>query len=124
MANWHYMDVNKNMVKYDTGKAMLIACPSSSEYAGYCFWHPNACIRDGRYSAAYCISFTEDWEFKLKNKDTDDEVKMDYHELSEVMACLNCEIDYDKKKANPFETHVPKKLKAEKTEVLDDLLDN
>ena len=124
MANWHYMDVNKNMVKYDTGKAMLIACPSSSEYAGYCFWHPNACIREGRHSAAYCISFTEDWEFKLKNKDTDDEVKMDYHELSEVMACLNCEIDYDKKKANPFETHVPKKLKAEKTEVLDDLLDN
>lgn len=123
MSEWYYIDVNKNMIKYDTGKAVLIACPSSSDYSGYCFWHPKSCVKEGRHSAALCISFTEEWEFHLTNKKTEDEQVVDYHELSEIMSCLDCDIDYGRKKPNPYETHRPVYKAPEKVEVLDELLD-
>lgn len=63
---WKNIEFNKQNIKADTGKAVLIAMPHSSAYDGYCFWHPAKLIRNGSNSYARTFGYTNDFTFKLK----------------------------------------------------------
>ena len=65
MSEWSSININRNLIKYSTEKAVLIACPHSSVYDGYCFWHPKKLVRRGRNREAVSISYTNDFTFRL-----------------------------------------------------------
>ncbi|MGF3072855.1 hypothetical protein [Facklamia sp. P12934] len=63
---WKSFTINAQNIKVDTGKAVLIAMPKSSEFKGFSFWHPEKLIRDhGGKGYWKSLSYTETWEFKL-----------------------------------------------------------
>jgi len=65
---WKNIQINANQVETETGRACLIKMPNGSDFAGYMFWHPAKCVREGKHSAALSIGYTEDWNFKLIKK--------------------------------------------------------
>lgn len=62
---WKKVHFNIQNIKTITDNSCLIKCPSKSNYAGYCFWHPSKLIRDGFHSYDMTISYTDDFTFKL-----------------------------------------------------------
>lgn len=65
MAEWKHININSNMIKAESDKAVLVACPNESRYSGYSFWHSSKCVRSGRHRASVELSYTEDFTFKL-----------------------------------------------------------
>lgn len=94
---WHSLKINKNNIKAETGKAVLIACPHSSEYDGYCFWHPSKLVREDRNGWTYSVSYTEDFDFRLKkygkgkynSREVLDEKTLGYKEIEEVFSVID-----------------------------------
>lgn len=127
---WRSININKQNIKAETGKAVLIACPHNSDYDGYCFWHPSKLVRDGRHSNAVSISYTEDFTFYLKKygkgqynrNEVIDEIQLGYDELEEVFGVMNENISAPIIK-NPFETHKPVAVAPEHTDADESLLD-
>lgn len=123
---WRSFNINKQNIKAETEKSVLIACPHNSDYDGYCFWHPAKLVRDGRNSNAVSISYTEDFDFYLKkyNKKHEviDECRLGYDELEIVFEVMNENIT--SRVYNDYETFKPKQLEAKKVEVLAELRDD
>lgn len=65
---WTNININKNLIKMETERAILINCPHSSNYDGYSFWHPKKLIREGRNSASFSIGLNETFTFHLIKK--------------------------------------------------------
>lgn len=128
---WKTININKQNIKAETGKAVLIACPHASDYNGYCFWHPSKLVRDGRHSNAVSISYTEEFTFRLKkygqgkynSHEVIDEIQLGYDELEEVFGVMNENISAPDEK-NPYETHKPEAVDAVKTEADSSLIDD
>lgn len=127
---WRSININKQNVKADTGRAMLIACPHNSDYDGWCFWHPSKLIRAGRHRNALSLSYTEEFEFTLKkygkgkhnSKEVLDEDCIDFEEFEAMFGVMNDNIkapDF----VNDFETHKPEQLEAEDVKALAELVD-
>lgn len=127
---WKNININKNNIKTETDKAVLIAMPHSSSYDGYVFWHPSKLVRNGRHSEAVSISYNDEFTFHLKKygkgktnyKDVLDEVELDPSEFEEEFGIINENITVPTYK-NDYETHKPTELKAEKVEALEELKD-
>ena len=66
---WKKIEFNKQNIKAETGKAVLIKLPNKSKYNGYTFWFPSKFI-DVIGGKGYFMSFTykEDFQFKLFTK--------------------------------------------------------
>ena len=62
---WKNIDINKQNIKFETEKSILISMPHSSEYDGFSFWHPSKLVRSGRNSSSVSIGYTEDFNFRL-----------------------------------------------------------
>lgn len=62
---WKKLYINKQNIKIDTGKSVLINCPNKSIYHGWCFWHPSKLVRETSYSHLLSISYTDNFDFKL-----------------------------------------------------------
>lgn len=62
---WKNININKQNIKAETEKAVLIAMPHSSDYDGYCFWHPLKLVRQGKHRGAVSIGYTNDFSFRL-----------------------------------------------------------
>lgn len=100
---WHSLNINKNNIKAETGKAVLIACPHKSEFDGYAFWHPAKLVRSGRHSAAVSFSYTETFDFRLKKygkgkynkREVLDEVVVGYKEIEEIFGVIDDGTYYD-----------------------------
>ena len=128
--SWKNININKNNIKNDTGRAVLIAMPHSSSYDGYVFWHPSQLVRDGRNSASVSIGYNDEFKFHLKKygkgktnyKDVLDEVELDSSEFEEEFGIINENITAPAYK-DDYETHKPTELKAEKVDVLEELKD-
>ena len=128
---WKLIQINKQNIKTDTGRAVLIACPHKSKYDGYCFWHPSKLVREGRHGGAVSIGYTEDFSFKLKKygkgkyngNEVIDEVEIGCSEFEAIFGVMDDNISAKQQK-NEFETHKPQSLDAEKTEADDSLIDN
>lgn len=119
---WRAININKQNIKADSGKAFLIACPHNSEYDGYCFWHPLRLIREGRHSNAVEISYTEEFVFYLK-KDGKDEIQLAYDELEEVFGVMNENITAPQYKSD-YETYKPQEIEAVERMADESLIDN
>ena len=63
---WKSIQINKQNVKHDTGRTVLIAMPHNSNYDGYEFWHPAKLVRDGYNSYAVSLSYTDDFKKEIK----------------------------------------------------------
>ena len=90
---WEKIQIQINCVETQTNKAVLINFPKNSKYKGYSFWHPMKCCRQvGKNGYLLQISFTEDFEFKIKKygkgqynyKDVLDEKTISPNELKEA----------------------------------------
>ena len=69
MADWKNVEIHKNQVQYNTGRAVLIKCPNNSQYAGYCFWHPAKLVRQAYGNRSkLSIGYTDDFQFHLIKK--------------------------------------------------------
>lgn len=94
---WKSININRNNIRYETGKSVLIACPHKSNYDGYCFWHPSKLVRDGRHRGAVSISYTEQFEFCLKkygkgkynSREVLDEITVGYEEIEEMFSVVD-----------------------------------
>lgn len=128
---WKSVNINKQNIKAETGRAVLIACPHNSDFDGYSFWHPSKLVRDGRHSNAVSVSYTEEFTFRLKkygkgrynSHEVIDEVQLGYDEFEEVFGVMNDNISAPQFK-NDYETHKPELVEAVKTEADASLIDN
>lgn len=127
---WKSININKQNIKAETEKAVLITCPHNSDYDGWEFWHPAKLVREGRHDNAVSVSYTEDFNFILKkygkgkwNKNKIlDEQQIDFEEFEEMFEVMNENIKSPDYKSD-FETHKPKQLEAGEVEVLEELKD-
>lgn len=95
--NWKNININTNMIKANTGRAVLINCPHSSNYDGYSFWHPAKCVKSGRHSAAKSLGYTDDFTFRLikygkgkyNSRDIIDEKEIGVEEFEEMFGVVN-----------------------------------
>ena len=94
---WKTININKQNIKAETGKSVLIACPHKSEYDGFCFWHPAKLVRAGRHRGAVSVSYTEDFTFNLKKygqgrynrREVIDEIPVAADELEEIFGVMD-----------------------------------
>ena len=128
---WKSFNINKQNIKADTGKAVLIACPHKSKYDGYAFWHSSKLIREGRHSNAVSISYTEEFTFNLKkygkgrynSREVIDEKVIDVAEFENAFGVVNENIT-EKEIKNPYETHKPQTVEAVEDNTIKELQDN
>lgn len=124
---WKSININRQNIKQETAKAVLIQCPHNSEWDGYSFWHPAKLVRDGRHSNAVSIGYTDDFTFRLKkcNKrfEVIDEVELNASEFEEMFGVMDRNIVSPTMK-DPYETHKPESLPTEETEAIEELRDD
>lgn len=128
---WRSININKQNIKAETGKAVLIALPHNSDYDGWCFWHSSKLVREGRNSNAVTISYTEDFTFYLKkygkgkynSRDVIDEAQLGYDELEEIFGVMNENISAPAYKSD-YETHKPAEVAAVEQTADESLVDN
>lgn len=128
---WRSININKQNIKAETDKAVLIALPHNSDYDGWCFWHSSKLVREGRNSNAVTISYTEDFTFYLKkygkgkynSRDVIDEAQLGYDELEEIFGVMNENISAPAYKSD-YETHKPAKVEATEQTADESLIDN
>lgn len=117
---WKNININKQNIKHETARAILINCPHYSDYDGYSFWHPLKLVRSGRHSNDISIGYTEEFTFKLMKDGR--EIVIDSEEFEEIFQVMNENITA-KQHSYIYETHKPEQLKAEATEALEELRD-
>lgn len=90
MSEWKHLYVHKNMIKFETGNAALIAVPEKSEYRNYCIWISNKLIKLSLDRKMYNISYKDDFTFCLRKYSKDDwknpveEIEIGAEELEEL----------------------------------------
>lgn len=125
---WKNININSNNIKTETFKAVLIKMPHNSKYDGYVFWHPSKLVRSGNHSAVLSIAYTEDFIFNLKkygkgkynSRKVIDEKEITVEDFEDAFGLINKTITAK----NPYETHKPIELKAEKVAADESLIDN
>lgn len=123
---WRSININKQNIKAETGKAVLIACPHKSDFDGYSFWHPAKLVRDGSHSNSVSISYTEEFVFRLKkygkgkynSREVIDEVQLAYDEIEEVFSCMDDSDDFREP-----EIYTPQPLEPEHAVADESLID-
>lgn len=63
---WKNLNINNNLIKAETDRAVLIALPHKSDYNGYSFWHPAKLVRESRQAGKSSIGYTDEFVFRLK----------------------------------------------------------
>ena len=128
---WKNININKNLIKTDTGRAVLIALPHNSKYDGYSFWHPSKLVRNGKHSAAVSIGYTDDFTFNLKkygkgrynSSDVIDELQLSAGDMEAVFGVVGENINAPVYK-NPYETRKPAELTPEAVTADESLIDD
>ena len=87
MADWKKIQFNAQNIEHETDKATLIKMPHNSDYDGYVFWFPSKLIRDCAKGKGYfkTMSFTDEFEFKLKKMGKNGNVLSEVTISSEIM---------------------------------------
>lgn len=63
---WKRIYISSDRIKAETRKSVLISMPSSSDFAGFSFWHPRKLVRPSVFSNDVSVSYTNDFVFRLK----------------------------------------------------------
>lgn len=123
---WKNININKNNIKRETDRAVLIAMPNSSPFSGYVFWHPARLVREGRNSAAVSFSFTSNFTFTLrkysKRLNLLDEQLLSAEDMEEAFATINKNISSPA--PHRTRTHVPDEITPTNHEALEELKDD
>lgn len=123
---WKNISFNAQNIETETAKAVLIKMPNSSNYKGYCFWHPSKLVRTLLVGNGYFKSFgyTDEFEFNLKKYDKNgkviDEITIGSDEIEEAFGTVNDTIDGNieaSKKIDKVHISVKKPAKIENIEV-------
>ena len=126
-SEWKRIYISSNFVKARTQKAVLIAMPRSSEYAGFAFWHPAKLVRNG-YVNDVSISYTKDFVIRLKKYDTGKYNSHEVTETKEIPVRELVRVYNNLKKGDTLpdepEIHVPEPLEPEGTEADESLIDD
>lgn len=128
---WKNININRNSIKAETMKAVLISMPHSSDYDGYSFWHPSKLVRDGRNSGAVSIGYTDEFTFHLKkygkgkwnSREVIDEQEIRAEEFEEAFGIIDGNIE-PPSEVNCYETHRPEALEPVKKEAIEELKDD
>ena len=127
---WKEININSNLIKRETGKAVLIALPHSSGYNGYSFWFPSKLVTKGKNLSAVSLRYTDDFSFRFvkygkgryNRNEVIDEITIAADEFEAIFETVDSNITSSAVK-NPYETHKPKELAAEEVEVIEELKD-
>lgn len=127
---WKEININKNLIKLENGRSVLIALPHNSEYNGYSFWFPSKLVKKGKNSAAVSLSYTEDFSFRFvkhgkgryNRNEVIDEITIAADEFEVVFEAVDSNIT-SPAEYNPYETHKPREMLAEDVEVIEELKD-
>ena len=127
---WKEININSNLIKRETGRAVLIALPHNSEYNGYSFWFPSKLVKKGKNSAAVSLSYTDDFSFRFvkhgkgryNRNEAIDEITIAADEFEVVFEAIDSNIT-SPAEYNPYETHKPREMLAEDVEVIEELKD-
>ena len=82
---WTSIEISKNKIEKDTGKATLINLPNKSNYKGYSFWHPSKLVRSK--GCNFTFSFNDSFEFKIFKNGKGKYNKFD--KLDEITICAS-----------------------------------
>lgn len=125
MNEWKHIVINKNLIKTETEKAVLIKMPHNSRYDGYVFWLPSKLVKNDFHSKGKRIGYTDEFTFKLKkygsgkhNNEVISEKEIDVAAFEQAFEKVN-----ECYSTNPYETHIPDKEEAVKCEALEELRD-
>lgn len=119
---WKNINVNKQNVKVESAKAVLIQMPHNSDYDGYSFWHPAKLVRTGRNSNAVSIGYTEEFTFKLvkygsgkwNSKEIVSEKTISVEEFEAAFGVMDENITTSKKDTESYlKVEEPKKIEKE-----------
>lgn len=94
---WKNININRQNIKTETSKSVLIQMPHNSNYDGYSFWYPAKLVRNGKNSNAISVAYNDEFVFRLKkygngkyNKfDVIDEEEIDVEEFEEAFGVMN-----------------------------------
>lgn len=105
--SWKNININKQNIKMETGKAVLIEMPHKSKYDGFEFWHPEKLVREGRHSNAVSIGYTDEFTFKLKRVSAKtfnvlDEIIITAHEFENAFGVMDENIVEPKKDTDSY----------------------
>lgn len=122
---WKNIEINKNLIKAETCRAVLINCPHSSNYDGFSFWHPASLVRDAKQRDKVSLSYTDDFIFRLKkhgkgrynSHSVIREIELSSEELESIFSYLSPQEE------KPL-VFTPETLTPVKSEVLEELLDD
>lgn len=112
MAEWKNININYNLIHYDTGKATLIAMPHKSNYDGYKFWFPSKLVRSSRARVdAVSLGYTDEFTFRLfkdgKSGKRLDEVELTASEFEKEFETVSKNIDFWSKEEEIDIIHTP-----------------
>ena len=127
---WKNIQINKQNIKGETSKSVLIKMPHNSDYDGYCFWHPKKLIHEGAHSNALSLGYTSEFEFRVikygngkwNSKEIIDEYEISVEEFEEAFNVMSENIK-GKTIINIYETHKPEELVPEKAKIIEELKD-
>lgn len=60
------ININRNQIKYSSGRAILIAMPHKSDYDGFTFWFPEKLVDEGRHDEAIRLCIPVSFNFNLR----------------------------------------------------------
>lgn len=124
---WKSININKQNIKVETCRSVLIKMPRNSDYNDYTFWHPAKLIRDNENSNTVSMYYTDEFVFKLSKKgkgkynkyETISEKNLSSYELIEA---FNTMTENNTKKYE-YETHKPIKVEINEIKIPEELKD-
>ena len=108
--NWKNININKQNIKAETNKSVLISMPHKSKYNGFDFWHSAKLIRAGRHSNAISVGYTDDFKFKLykygkgryNSRDVIEEIEINVDEFEKAFGVTDENIVASKKDTDSY----------------------
>lgn len=121
---WKKIRISKHFIQCRSGKSLKIKFPNKSKYSGYSVWVSLKLIDEDTGKNYFFMLYKTDFIFHIKKYGKGQYNKFDVIRSKEISASefVN-EFDYLNGSDDIPEIHTPEPLKAEKTEVLEELLD-
>lgn len=119
---WKIIKINKNNIKTETEKSVLIKMPNSSNYKGYTFWHPSKLVIKNEYN--YSFIYNDNFSFKIfktgRNFQKTSELNLSQKQMVKAFGIINNELNSEINK-NKIKVTTPKIKKVLKIEVKNEL---
>lgn len=121
---WKKIRISKEFIQCRASKSLKIKFPNKSKYSGYSVWVSLKLIDEDTGKNYFFMLYKTDFIFNIKKYGKGQYNKFNVIRSKEIPASeLVNEFDYLNGSDNIPEIHTPKPLKAEKTELLEELLD-